>query len=469
MGPATITGVASAPFLLIAIGTALLLRIERLRVRRAQILTIASLAFAIVVTASWLDAACLLVMAGSGWVFIKAVAFCKKGLLLAAAVAAIVAEFVLTRQLAPGTAWLPGVALGRTIGLSYIMFRIIHLIVDAHGDELPGGIGLRDYVCYLCFFPTFLAGPIQRMQDFSVELARLAPAPIDPLPRAALYQIIRGYFKFVVLAGLFFAGFRWSAGGFSAVDAPRQATAFVLFAAYLYVSFSGYTDVARGFAGLFDFDLPENFDHPYSSANFLDLWSRWHISLSDWFKLYLFNPLTKELIAVANRPRIVPFLGAAGFFVTFLAMGLWHGTTIRFVLYGLCLGAGVSGDKLYQTAMQRMRGRRGYAQLAKRPAYVAISRGLAVSYFVLALGFFWVPRAPAAIGDWVAIGDWAATAGLVFLAVLVLTAAATTVGKSSAAPPRLPPVLLHGAALLAIAAYIAVLHGAAPPLIYQFF
>lgn len=468
MGPATITGVASAPFLLIAVGTSLLLRTERLRVRRAQILTVASLAFAVAVTASWLDAACLLMMASSGWFFIKAVAVCKRGLLLAAAVAAIVAEFLLTRQLVPGIAWLPGVSLGRTIGLSYIMFRIIHLIVDAHGDELPPGrAGLRDYVCYLCFFPTFLAGPIQRMQDFSVELARLAPAPIGPISRPALCQIVRGYFKFVVLAGLLFAGFRWSDGALPAVDAPRQAAAFVLFAAYLYASFSGYTDVVRGFAALFDFCLPENFDRPYASANFLDLWSRWHISLSDWFKLYLFNPLTKELIAAANRPRIVPLLGAAGFFVTFLVMGLWHGTTIRFVLYGLCLGAGVSGDKLYQTAMQRLCGRRGYAQLSQRPAYVAISRALAVTYFVLALGFFWVPRAPVPA----AIGAWAATAGLVLLAMLALAAAigSATRAEHITVPPRVRPALLHGAALLAIVAYVAVLHGAAPPLIYQFF
>ncbi|MGH7030857.1 MAG: MBOAT family O-acyltransferase [Stellaceae bacterium] len=467
MGQATITGVASAPFLLIAIGTALLLRIERLRVHRAQVLTIASLAFAIAVTASWLDAACLCVMAGSGWFFIKAVLVCKKSLLLGVAIAAIIAEFLLTRQLVPGTGWLPGVALGRTIGLSYIMFRIIHLIVDAHGDELPPGhAGLRDYVCYLCFFPTFLAGPIQRMQDFSAELARLAPARVRPLPPETLCPIIRGYFKFIVLAGLFFAGFRWSEGVSPAADAPRQAAAFVLFASYLYVSFSGYTDVVRGVAGLFDFHLPENFDRPYLSANFLDLWSRWHISLSDWFRLYLFNPLTKELIAAANRPRIVPLLGAAGFFITFLVMGLWHGTTIRFVLYGLCLGAGVSGDKLYQTAMQRMCGRPGYARMSRRPAYVAMSRGLAVTYFVLALGFFWVPSAPAPS----AIGAWAATAGLVLLAMLVLSAvAAATAGKRGAARSRVPQLLLGCAEGAAIVAYLVILHGAAPPLIYQFF
>ncbi|HEY3909059.1 MAG TPA: MBOAT family O-acyltransferase [Stellaceae bacterium] len=463
MSPAAISGVASAPFLLIATGTALLLRVERLRHCRAQILTVGSLAFAISVTASRLDAACLFAMASSGWFFVKAVSACKKGLLLAATIAAIVAEFVLTRELVPGVAWLPGVALGRTIGLSYVMFRIIHLIIDAHGDEAPGGTGLRDYVCYLCFFPTFLAGPIQRIQDFTVELARLAP--IGPLPRPALHQIIVGYFKFVVLAGLLFAGFRWGEEVTPSVDPTRRAAAFVLFAAFLYASFSGYTDVVRGFAGLFDFHLPENFDRPYRSSNFLDLWSRWHISLSDWFKLYLFNPLTKELIGAVSRPRLVPLLGAAGFFVTFLIMGLWHGTNLRFAFYGLCLGAGVSGNKLYQTAMQRARGRPGYARLARRPAYVAVSRGLAVTYFVLALGFFWLPRAPAPS----AIGAWSASAGLVFVIMLGLSAAGASIGERMTAPSRVPQWLLPSAELAAIVAYLAILHGAAPPLIYEFF
>jgi D-alanyl-lipoteichoic acid acyltransferase DltB (MBOAT superfamily) len=120
-----------------------------------------------------------------------------------------------------------------------MMFRIIHLLVDGHGEELPRGIGLRDYVCYVCFFPTLLVGPIQRLQDFSIALRQAAPPP------AQIYPIVHGYFKFTVVAGLFFAGFRSNAGAAAPIDAPRQAAALVCFAAYLYASFSGYSDVAR--------------------------------------------------------------------------------------------------------------------------------------------------------------------------------------------------------------------------------
>ena len=80
----------------------------------------------------------------------------------------------------------------------------------------------------------------------------------------------------------------------------------------------------RGVAHLFDFRLPKNFDRPIASTDFLDLWSRWHMTLSEWFKLYLFNPLTKAMIAAVDRPRWVPLLGAGGYLATFFMMGLWQ-------------------------------------------------------------------------------------------------------------------------------------------------
>src|SRR5579862_6091675 len=141
--------IASAPFLLVALATILILELEAVRRYRPAVLTIARVGFAVLSVASLLDAGSLILMAASGWIFIKLVAARRHGWLLAAAVVTIVLEFVATRQLVPGVVWLPGIALGRTVGLSYIMFRIIHMIIDAHGGELPDGIGRCDYVSYL--------------------------------------------------------------------------------------------------------------------------------------------------------------------------------------------------------------------------------------------------------------------------------------------------------------------------------
>jgi D-alanyl-lipoteichoic acid acyltransferase DltB (MBOAT superfamily) len=314
-----------------------------------------------------------------------------------------------------------------------------------------------------------MAGPIQRWQDFSAELSqglRNPPAPGSP---EAIGSIVRGFFKFIVLAGLFLAAFEWSGSTAAAIDGPRFAAGFLCFAGYLYASFDGYTDVVRGFARLFDFHLPENFDRPIASGDFLDLWSRWHISLSDWFKLYLFNPLTKTMIgAAADRPRLVPLLGAAGYLATFLVMGLWHGTTARFAFYGLCLGVGAGINKLFQTAMLQRLGRRRYALVSQHALYIALSRGLAVTYFVLALGFFWLPSAAALSSP----GICAAAVGLVFLVILALGAAAELVGRIGrriAAVPRGWPLLAHGAELAGILLYLSAAQGAVPPLIYEFF
>ncbi|MGE5270209.1 MAG: MBOAT family O-acyltransferase [Thiohalocapsa sp.] len=452
-------------FLLVALAAVLLLRVPRLRARRADILAALSLVFALLATATPRDGMCLLAMAVSGRLLLSAVAASRSARLLALAILCIIGEFLLSRWLAPGTLWLPGVELGRTLGLSYVMFRILHLLVDAQGGELPDQLRWRDYLCYLFFFPTFLAGPIQRLQDFAAELARpTAPLSI-PERRADLQRIIAGLFKFTVLAAAAFAVFRWAGGAAATSSAPRMAAAFVAFGVYLYLSFAGYTDIVRGVGGLCDVQLPQNFARPWLSANFLDLWSRWHISLSDWFKLYVFNPAVKALLSRFDRPALVPYLGAVGYFLTFFLMGLWHGTSLRFAFYGLALGAGVSINKLFQVAMTARFGRRSYAAMTKRPVYSAFSGAAAVGYFVLALGFFWLP-APAAI----AVGPLAVAAALVFATILIGTAvdAATQARLPTLLPSRFEaPVyaLMLGASVV----LVWLDPGAVPPLLYQFF
>ena len=462
--PGTGITIVGPAFTIIALVSVLLFRSERLRGYRVEILGISSVVFAALAVGSAADAACLFAMAATGRVFVSAVSASRNRLVLACGLAAIVAEFVLIRQLFPGSAWLPGVELGVTIGISYVMFRIIHLMVDAYGGELPDRIDLPQYVCYLLLYLTFLAGPIQRIQDFTATLSQAAP---PRLGWSHFGMVITGYFKFTVIAGLFLAAFdrsiEMSDGAYPALF---LAAAFIAFAGYLYASFSGYTDVVRGIGAMAGLSLPENFDRPLASANLLDLWSRWHISLSEWFKLYVFNPLTKALIGWVARPAAVLYLGALGYLVTFSLMGIWHGTSARFALYGLCLGFGVGANKLFETAMVRRLGRRGYAKLSARLWYARTARALATSYFVLALGFFWVPADGAGWAAWIAA---AALVGVAMLAIIpiadAVTAAARRIPVDAAGLGR----LRCGAELAAVAVYLWIAGGAAPPLLYQYF
>ncbi|HEY2872945.1 MAG TPA: MBOAT family O-acyltransferase [Reyranella sp.] len=459
--------VVSLPFLLIFCVATLALRSPFGRTHRLSLLAIASLIFALASTEAVGDAVCLLAMAATGWFAVMAVRRNKNAWLLAGCLTLIVLEFVAIRQVLPHEAmssWpLYGPVLGSTIGLSYVMFRILHLIVDAHGDELPADVGLLPYLTYLFCYLTFLAGPIQRFPDFADGCRGAPVGPHLAAIRRFGPTIVGGFFKFAVIAGLFFELFNWTqAPGNGWPPAVDLALGLLAYAIYLYASFSGYTDIVRGFGGLVGLVPPENFDRPYLSADFLDLWSRWHISLSEWFKLYVFNPLTKALIAVDNRPAVVPYLGALGFFATFLLMGLWHGLSPRYVLYGLMLGLGVSLNKLYQVAMGQWLGRRGYQALSRQSLYAAVARTLAVGYFVLALAFLWLVD-PAAAGTPI---DWLAATGLLLLSLLVLCTLADRVPAFDKIVAS-PAATMIQLALLLI--YLFGAHETAPPLLYQFF
>jgi D-alanyl-lipoteichoic acid acyltransferase DltB (MBOAT superfamily) len=168
------------------------------------------------------------------------------------------------------------------------------------------------------------------------------------------------------------------------------AGACLCYAVYLYFNFSGYMDVVIGIGRLFGFSLPENFDRPFSSTSFLEFWSRWHITLSEWFKFYVFNPLLKTLTYRWDNPGSAPYLGVIAFFVVFLLMGIWHGSSYSFLLYGLFLGAGVSLNKLYEVEMRRRFGKAFYRSLGAHPLYGAFGGALTFAYWSMALTCFWM-------------------------------------------------------------------------------
>jgi D-alanyl-lipoteichoic acid acyltransferase DltB (MBOAT superfamily) len=136
-------------------------------------------------------------------------------------------------------------------------------------------------------------------------------------------------------------------------------------------------------------ELPENFDRPFAAPNFMIFWNRWHMTLSAFFKTYVFNPLLLSLMRRFSHPRVEPFLAVFAFFFTFTLLGIWHGQTSLFVAYGVVLGFGVSANKLYQLLLVRQMGSKAYKRLSANSAYVAVCRGLTFTYFAFSLLFFW--------------------------------------------------------------------------------
>jgi D-alanyl-lipoteichoic acid acyltransferase DltB (MBOAT superfamily) len=282
-----------------------------------------------------------------------------------------------------------------TLGLSYICFRVLHLIIDARNGDLPKKISLISYLNYTLNFTTLVSGPIQRYQKFEEKQLAPVPLPLNIIVAGqALERIIVGFFKVNVLS-LFLSMIQASAlnslgstrtGGERVLAGTLIAAAYPM---YLYCNFSGYIDIVIGIARFLRIELPENFNRPFSSDNFVTFWSRWHITLSTWLKTYVYNPLLIVSMRRWPSPAIEPFLGVFAFFVTFFLVGVWHGQTSVFIFFGVLQGLGVSLTKLYQVLMAKRIGRKQYKKLARHWLYNIATRGLTFTYFTFTLLWFW--------------------------------------------------------------------------------
>ena len=288
------------------------------------------------------------------------------------------------------------------VGLSYILFRIVHLIIDVQSGDIAERIKPLMFFNYTCNFLTFISGPIQSYQEFARTFNELLKVVRDRLSDnyvfCAFRRITSGYIKIIVISGIanylylyvnqrIFAGDLALEGRYLIVEYGYCS---VMYTTYLYFNFSGYMDIVIGVGRLLGQDLPENFNKPFLARNFLEFWTRWHMTLSQWFKTYLFNPLMSMLISRVPQAVMIPYLGIMAFFITFFVMGVWHGTTIVFVIYGLLMGAGASANKLWQLVMVDRLGREGYRRLSEQPLYIYSSRGLTTGFFAMGVTCLWV-------------------------------------------------------------------------------
>lgn len=224
------------------------------------------------------------------------------------------------------------------LGFSYLAFRILHTIRDRQSGRLPS-VMLGEYVNYVIFFPSLTAGPIDRIERFVKDLR-------DPLPLTnegwmdAGTRFFLGLFKKFVLADLL-AVISLSDVLVSQVKTAGWMWLFLYAYAFrIYLDFSGYTDIAIGLGRLMGVRLPENFTSPYFKPNLTQFWNSWHMTLTQWFRSYFFNPLTRAMrSAKAPLPAWIIILVTQ--ISTMVLIGLWHGVTAGFVLWGLWHGLGL--------------------------------------------------------------------------------------------------------------------------------
>jgi D-alanyl-lipoteichoic acid acyltransferase DltB (MBOAT superfamily) len=280
-----------------------------------------------------------------------------------------------------------------TLGLSYILFRVLHLLIDTRQGLIKDRVRPFSYLNYTINFTTLVSGPIQRYQDWQAD--RITPLPLTAVAVGeALERIVVGCFKLNVLSlSISSARSGWLAAlSSSAPQAEKGLAAAALFASYplfLYCNFSGYIDAAIGIGRLMGMRLPENFNRPFFADSFIGFWGRWHITLSEWLRTYVYNPLLMASMRRYPSERLASVWAVGAFFVTFFLIGLWHGQTSVFLFFGFLQGLGVSVNKLYQIFMAARLGRKNYKAFSANPVYVAFSRGLTFTWFAFTLIWFW--------------------------------------------------------------------------------
>lgn len=224
------------------------------------------------------------------------------------------------------------------LGFSYLAFRILHTIRDRQSGRLPS-VTLGEYVNYVIFFPSFTAGPIDRIDRFVKELR--SPLSLDNgVWIDAGTRFFVGLFKKFVLAELLSV---ISLSDILVSQVKSSGWMWVFLYAYafrIYFDFSGYTDIAIGAGRLMGIRLPENFAAPYLKSNLTQFWNSWHMTLTQWFRSYFFNPVTRS-IRSAKRPWPVWAIILVTQISTMVLIGLWHGIAWGFVLWGLWHGLGL--------------------------------------------------------------------------------------------------------------------------------
>ena len=266
---------------------------------------------------------------------------------------------------------LPSIAM--PIGISFYTFQAISYSVDVYRRDFCLKVSFLEYLFYLSFFPLLLAGPITRAETFFPQIRRERVIS-QRLLYLGLWLFMLGIIKKAVVADYIAQYNDWIFSMPDAYSGFECLMGLLGFSMQIYLDFSGYSDISIGIAAMLGIRLRENFAFPYRSRNLTEFWHRWHISLSTWFRDYLYIPLG------GNRHGI--FRTCFNLFVTMLAAGIWHGSTLMFLLWGALHAIGLAIHKIFQPFLRDIR---------DNWLTISVSRFITLSFILLSWVFFRSP------------------------------------------------------------------------------
>ena len=230
------------------------------------------------------------------------------------------------------------------VGISFYTFQTLSYTIDIYRGQLQPTRSLLDYSAFVSFFPQLVAGPIERASRLLPQFSSTRSFDANEA-RDGLRQMLWGAVKKIAVADNLALVVNEIYGTDEALSGVVLLYGTVCFAFQIYCDFSGYSDIAIGCARLFGIRLSRNFAYPYFSQNMAEVWRRWHISLSTWFRDYVYIPLGGSR---KGKPHM-----AKNILLTFLISGLWHGASWNFVIWG-----GINGLAILPTALSGKRGLR---------------------------------------------------------------------------------------------------------------
>lgn len=210
------------------------------------------------------------------------------------------------------------------IGISFVSFRAVSYIADKYKNRMESN-SLIDYLIFMLFFPAFLSGPIEKPTKFIDQLSKERHNSFNQLVKS-IFIFSYGYMMKIVIAdrliliinSIYNSSFNY---GFYII------VAMFIYPIYIYADFAGYSYIAYGVSGLFGFEVTMNFKQPYLSTSINEFWNRWHVSLNNWLRDYIYIPL--------GGNRYGKFRKQINILIVFLISGIWHGTGFGFIVWGL--------------------------------------------------------------------------------------------------------------------------------------
>lgn len=249
------------------------------------------------------------------------------------------------------------------VGISFYTFHGLSYVIDIYNEKITPEKNFIDYSLFVSFFPLLVAGPIERATHLLPQIKAPRVRDNDKLADG-FRQMLWGFFKKIVIADncAEYANMAFNHPGDHTGSTLVMGAVF--FAVQIYCDFSGYSDIALGAARLLGFDLLRNFAFPYFSRDIAEFWRRWHISLSSWFRDYLYIPLGGSKVSTAKKVRNT--------FIIFLVSGFWHGANWTFIIWGLLNALYIMPSIIFNTNRNHL------GMVAQGKLFPSVKEGLSI-------------------------------------------------------------------------------------------